>query len=171
MSLRRRIAAVGGVAVALAVLVAAVAIYLAVRSDLRGQIDQSLTQRAQEFLGLPQQRDGGGPAPDGKLSSGSASKAGAEAGRVTSTGQAGTGKGGGAAGAPNVVVLGAVPPALRARIAGRGQLPRFVQPGRFGGAAGYVQFVTAKGSVDVPGGQGSTPEIPLDARDRQVAAS
>ncbi|HEY2718094.1 MAG TPA: HAMP domain-containing sensor histidine kinase [Solirubrobacteraceae bacterium] len=171
MSLRRRIAAVGGVAVALAVLVAAVAIYVAVRSDLRGQIDQSLTQRAQEFLGLPQQRDGGGPAPDGNLSSGSASRAGAGAGKVTSSGQAGAGKGAAAAGAPNVVVIGAVPPALRARIAGRGQLPRFVQPGRFGGAAGYVQFVTAKGSVDVPGGQGSTPEIPLDARDRQVAAS
>jgi two-component system sensor histidine kinase MprB len=171
VSLRRRIAAVGGVAVALAVLVAAVAIYVAVRSDLRGQIDQSLTQRAQEFLGLPQQRDGGGPAPDGNLSSGSASRAGAGAGKVTSSGQAGAGKGAAAAGAPNVVVIGAVPPALRARIAGRGQLPRFVQPGRFGGAAGYVQFVTAKGSVDVPGGQGSTPEIPLDARDRQVAAS
>jgi two-component system sensor histidine kinase MprB len=174
VSLRRRIAAVGGVAVALAVLVAAVAIYLAVRSDLRGQIDQSLTQRAQEFLGLPQLRDGGSPAPGGAPPSSSGGNAPAGAGKATGgSAQAGSGasKGSGEAGASKVVVIGDVPPSLRARFAGRGQLPRFVQPGRFGGAAGYVQFVTAKGSVDVPGGQGSTPEIPLDARDRQVAAS
>ncbi|HEY2215911.1 MAG TPA: HAMP domain-containing sensor histidine kinase [Solirubrobacteraceae bacterium] len=176
MSLRRRIAAVGGVAVALAVLVAAVAIYVAVRSDLRGQIDQSLTQRAQEFLGLPQLRDGA-PTPGGAPSSsaeGKASTSGGAAAGGTTGDSSGSGdgavKGDGGAGA-SAVATGAVPPSLRARFAARGQLPRFVQPGRFGGAAGYVQFVTAKGAVDVPGGQGSTPEIPLDARDRQIAAS
>ncbi len=186
MSLRRRIAAVGGVAVALAVLVAAVAIYVAVRSDLRGQIDQSLTQRAQEFLGLPQLRDGG-PAPGGggAPSSGTGSKAspsgdkavgsraGAGAGGSAGGGSAGDGSGadGSSAAGASAIAIGAVPPSLRSRFAARGQLPRFVQPGRFGGAAGYVQFVTAKGAVDVPGGQGSTPQIPLDARDRQIAAS
>jgi two-component system sensor histidine kinase MprB len=176
VSLRRRIAAVGGVAVALAVLVAAVAIYVAVRSDLRGQIDQSLTQRAQEFLGLPQLRDGA-PTPGGAPSSsaeGKASTSGGAAAGGTTGDSSGSGdgavKGDGGAGA-SAVATGAVPPSLRARFAARGQLPRFVQPGRFGGAAGYVQFVTAKGAVDVPGGQGSTPEIPLDARDRQIAAS
>ncbi len=126
MSLRLRIAAVGGVAVALAVLAAAVAIYLAVRSDLRGQIDQSLTQRAQEFVRVAPIA---GAFPDG----------------------------GG--------------PALRSRTRGEGPLPRFVQPGRFGGAAGYVQFVSAKGSINAPSGQGSTPQIPPDVRDRQIAAS
>jgi two-component system sensor histidine kinase MprB len=129
VSLRLRIAAVGGVAVALAVLAAAVAIYLAVRSDLRGQIDQSLTQRAQEFVRAAP--IAAGAFPDG------------------------------------------VGPVLRARARtrGAGPLPKFVQPGRFGGAAGYVQFVSAKGSVDAPSGQGSTPQIPPDERDRQIAAS
>jgi two-component system sensor histidine kinase MprB len=145
VSLRLRIAAVGGVAVALAVLAAAVGIYLAVRSDLRGQIDQSLTQRAQEFFGAPAPGDHAGPGDD--LPS---------AGKGTS----GTGAGG-----------GAVPRALHARLDDRGPLPNFVQPGRFGGAAGYVQFVSAKGAVDAPGGQGSTPQIPPSARDRQIAAS
>jgi two-component system sensor histidine kinase MprB len=129
VSLRLRIAAAGGVAVALAVLAAAVAIYLAVRSDLRGQIDQSLTQRAQEFVRVAPLAAGAFP--------------------------------------------GGVGPVLRARTRanGQGPLPKSVQPGRFGGAAGYVQFVSAKGAVDAPGGQGSTPQIPPDSRDRQIAAS
>jgi two-component system sensor histidine kinase MprB len=143
VSLRLRIAAVGGVAVALAVLVSAVAIYLAVRSDLRSQIDQSLNQRAQELVSAPL-RDRGG-ADDGPPA----------ANAIT---------GRGAGNAPGA------PPDGRARL-GHGPLPSFVQPGRFGGAAGYVQFVTAKGAVDVPGGQGTTPKIPPDARDRQIAAS
>ncbi len=137
MSLRLRIAAVGGVAVALAVLAAAVGIYLAVRSDLRGQIDQSLTQRAQEFVSAPPPSDRGGPSEQGLPAA----------------------------------AIGANQQALRARLGARGRLPNFVQPGRFGGAAGYVQFVSAKGVVDVPGGQGSTPMIPPNARDRQIAAS
>ena len=53
MTLRARIAAVASVAVALAVLAAAVSLYLAVRSDLRGQIDQSLNQRSRVFLSPP----------------------------------------------------------------------------------------------------------------------
>jgi two-component system, OmpR family, sensor histidine kinase MprB len=141
VSLRLRIAAVGGVAVALAVLAAAVGIYLAVRSDLRGQIDQSLRQRAQEFVGAPRPEDHARPsddgAPDDKGSAG------------------GTGAGA----------------ALPAHLGDDGPLPNFVEPGRFGGAVGYVQFVSAKGVVNAPGGQGSTPEIPPDARDRQIAAS
>ncbi|MFI4991717.1 MAG: sensor histidine kinase [Solirubrobacterales bacterium] len=160
MSLRLRIAAVGGVAVALAVLVAAVAIYLAVRSDLRSQIDQSLTQRAQELVSLPLLRDHGlsGDGPPGATASPGAN--GAAASKAPNRGQ-GAGTGRGATGAP---------PDARAR-PGRGPLPSFVQPGRFGGATGYVQFVTAKGAVDVPGGQGTTPEIPPDARDQRIAAS
>jgi two-component system sensor histidine kinase MprB len=126
VSLRLRIAAVGAAAVALAVLAAAVAIYLAVRSDLRGQIDQSLKQRAQEFV-APQ--PAGGDFPEG-----------------------------------------GVPPLLRVRSRdGKDPLPRFVQPGRFGGAAGYIQFVSARGAVEAPGGQGSTPQIPPTAAERRIA--
>jgi two-component system sensor histidine kinase MprB len=150
VSLRVRIAAAGGVAVALAVLVAAVAIYLAVRSDLRGQIDQSLTERAREFVSVPLLR---GQAPTG-TSNAAAAKA--------LAGQP-----------PRVVVFGDGDPGdRRMRKAGaQGPLPNFVQPGRFGGAAGYVQFVSAAGAVTVPGGQGGTPAIPPSERDRRIAAS
>ncbi len=51
MSLRARISAAAGLAVGLAVLAAAVGLYLAVRSDLQGEIDQGLRQRAQAFVG------------------------------------------------------------------------------------------------------------------------
>ena len=49
MSLRARIAAVAGVAVAVAILATAVFTYLAVRSSLRGEIDDALTERAQQI--------------------------------------------------------------------------------------------------------------------------
>lgn len=54
MTLRVRIAAVAATAVALAVIVTAVFTYVAVRSSLRGEVDDSLTRRATRF-------DGGGP--------------------------------------------------------------------------------------------------------------
>ena len=50
MTLRARIAAVAGLAVALAVLVAAIGLYVAVRSDLRSEVDKSLRQRATAFM-------------------------------------------------------------------------------------------------------------------------
>ena len=53
MTLRTRIAAVASLSVALAVLAAAVGLYLAVRSDLQGEIDQGLRQRAQAFVRPP----------------------------------------------------------------------------------------------------------------------
>ncbi len=46
MSLRARIAAVASLSVALAVLAAAIGLYVAVRSDLRGEIDHALRARA-----------------------------------------------------------------------------------------------------------------------------
>ena len=46
MSLRTRIAAAAGLAVALVVVIAAVAIYLGVRAELRGEVDNSLRDRA-----------------------------------------------------------------------------------------------------------------------------
>jgi two-component system, OmpR family, sensor histidine kinase MprB len=47
MTLRARLAAVSGLAVALAVLATAVFTYVAVRSSLRGEVDQSLEKRAE----------------------------------------------------------------------------------------------------------------------------
>ncbi len=50
MSLRTRIAAVAGLAVAVTVVAAAVVVYVAVRSNLRGEVDRALTARAQPFV-------------------------------------------------------------------------------------------------------------------------
>jgi two-component system, OmpR family, sensor histidine kinase MprB len=124
MTLRARIAAAAGLAVALAVLAAAIGLYVAVRSDLRGQVDDSLTQRAQGFVSMP---PGGGLGGPGDFPGGE-------------------------------------PPG------GPGRFPKVVQPARFGGASGYVQFISAQGVLDVPGGQGSSPEIPPSTTDEAIAA-
>ncbi len=59
MTLRARIAAVAGVAVAVAILATAVFTYLAVRSSLRGEIDDALSQRAEQVRDFGPR--GGGP--------------------------------------------------------------------------------------------------------------
>ncbi len=51
MTLRARIAAVASLSVALAVLAAAIGLYVAVRSDLRGEVDRQLQSRARVFAG------------------------------------------------------------------------------------------------------------------------
>ncbi len=58
MTLRARIATVAGLAVAIAVLLAAVVVYVAVSSDLRGQVDASLRQRAAGLLAPPPEAPG-----------------------------------------------------------------------------------------------------------------
>jgi two-component system, OmpR family, sensor histidine kinase MprB len=124
VTLRARIAAVASLAVALAVVVVAVSLYLAIRSDLRAQIDQSLSQRAQIFTSA-------------------------------------------------VALPGAPVVRLRLRQPPRGTPPRgfpAIQPAKFGGATGYVQFISRKGKLDVPGGQGSSPTVPPSAADRKIAA-
>jgi len=63
MTLRTRIAAVASVSVALAVLAAAIGLYVAVRSDLRGEIDSSLRARAHALAAAP--GPGGGPGMGG----------------------------------------------------------------------------------------------------------
>jgi two-component system, OmpR family, sensor histidine kinase MprB len=59
MTLRTRIAAVASVSVALAVLAAAVGLYAAVRSDLRGEIDNTLRSRVRALAGAPAPDDHG----------------------------------------------------------------------------------------------------------------
>jgi two-component system sensor histidine kinase MprB len=136
VTLRARISAVAGLAVALAVLAAAIALYLAVRSDLRGQIDESLKQRAREFTSMSSNAPPG--APEGGLPGGPPPRAGGE------------------------------PPGFEGHPE---ELPRSVKPAPFGGASGYVQFISPQGSVDVPGGQGSSPtQVPVSAGDKRVAA-
>jgi two-component system, OmpR family, sensor histidine kinase MprB len=147
VTLRARIAAVASLSVALAVLVVAISLYLVVRSDLRGEIDRSLTQRARTFMAfqaaIPAQSGGSvnqrfpiGPGP------------GAGPDRPL-PGQAGNGAAG-ADGAP------------------RG-FPTRVQPAPFGAASGYVQFISHQGGVTVPGGQGSSSRIRVSAVDKSIA--
>jgi two-component system, OmpR family, sensor histidine kinase MprB len=66
MTLRTRIAGVASVSVAVAVLAAAIGLYVAVRSDLRGEIDSALKTRARSFV-TPATDGGpdGGPAAAG----------------------------------------------------------------------------------------------------------
>ena len=65
MTLRTRMAAVAGVAVALTVVALAAAQYEAARSTLRGQIDSALRDRAASIVSSPGPRDGDGNGPDG----------------------------------------------------------------------------------------------------------
>jgi two-component system, OmpR family, sensor histidine kinase MprB len=133
VSLRVRISAVASLAVALAVLAAAVGLYLAVRHDLRGQIDDSLVQRGRFFASsvAPGAPDGPGEPGDGFPR-----------------------------GAPPQ--RGATPP---------GGFPRAVEPAKFGGASGFVQFISPRGAVVVPQGQGSSPKIQLSAGDKAIATA
>ncbi len=65
MSLRARIAAVASISVALAVIAAAAGMYVAVRSDLRGEIDSQLRHRGELLIGRAGQAGPQGPGPGG----------------------------------------------------------------------------------------------------------
>ncbi len=154
MTLRARISAVAGLAVALAVLVAAIGLYVAVRSDLRSEVDKSLSQRAAAFA-----------AP-------------------VSVGDHATTEGGadlpGESPPPGVPSPDAVPPPQGGLSSHGGSeqssgghqgggFPDSVEPAPLGGPSGYVQFVSPDGTVHVPAGQGSSTTIPLTATDKQIA--
>jgi two-component system sensor histidine kinase MprB len=141
MTLRARIAAVAGLAVALTVLVAAIGLYVAVRSDLRGEVDKSLNQRAAAFMPRSSAING----DSGPQSPGSPSQ---QAGLPPPNG-----------GGP-----------LPGDRDGDG-FPSSVAPAPLGGPSGYVQFVSASGTVHIPAGQGSSTTIPLTATDKAIARS
>ena len=146
MTLRSRIAAVASLSVALAVLAAAIGLYVAVRSDLRGEVDSALRARAQGFPvspgGFAGQPPGGNPGSSAQ-------------GAPRSGGGGGAGGGGGPGGDGGHA----------------GGFPGAVEPAPFGAASGYVQFVSRQGTVYVPGGQGSAPtQVPVTAADRRIAA-
>lgn len=141
MTLRARIAGAAGLAVAVAVLVAAVSLYVAVRSELRGEVDRSLTQRAIAFTPTAPSTGGG-------------------------TGGGGSGGGG----QPRGFRDGSRPDGAQPiPDGGPGGFPDSVQPVPLGGASGYVQFISPTGTVHVPGGQGPPASLPASALDRTIA--
>jgi len=157
MTLRTRIAAVASLSVALAVLAAAIGLYVAVRSDLRGEIDKELGERAQAFVAPAAPA----PAPTpSRTGPGAGSPAGGQGGAAPGK-PVGPGSAGAAAGRGDADGLG-----------GPGGFPQTIQPAPFGGASGYVQFISPEGTVEVPGGQGSSPtKIAVTAADRAIARS
>ncbi len=172
MTLRTRIAAAASLAVAVAVLLAAVAVYLAVRSDLRGQIDTSLRQRAQGLVAMPPSGPAGAPgAPAALLAPVGALGRGTSPGGPAGNANAGTGAGGVSGGSTGAAPGSAGGPTRGGSGTGEDGWPRVVAPARFGGASGYVQFISPTGAVDVPGGQGSSPTIAPSAAEREIAAS
>jgi two-component system sensor histidine kinase MprB len=158
VTLRARIAAVAGLAVAIAVLVAAVSLYVAVRSDLRSEVDKSLTQRALAFVpkastGGPEPSESGSPPPDGlSPNDGSPPADGSPPDRSS----------------PSPDASGPPP---EADGSGNGGFPSSVQPAPLGGPSGYVQFVSPDDAVHVPAGQGPSARIPLSPADRTIAHS
>jgi two-component system sensor histidine kinase MprB len=138
MSLRNRIAAVAGLAVAVAVIGAAVGVYIAVGSELRGEVDKALRDRARPFSAA----GGVAVAPDGDFVPRSSVRPGGPA----------IGRGGG----PLDRGPGGPPDA--------GADER-----RYGGAAGFIQFVTPAGQVRRPGG--SALKLPVSAGAKAIAAS
>jgi two-component system sensor histidine kinase MprB len=163
MTLRTRIAAVASLSVAVVVLATAVGLYVAVRSDLRGEIDSALQARTRAFTTSAS----GGPAAGGA----GALVATTPFGSATSK-DGGPSPGAAAANEP----LGAAHDARTPLSGGEphrpGGFPGHVQPAPFGAASGYVQFVSAAGTVNVPAGQGTAPpRIPLSSADRAIAAS
>ena len=143
MTLRTRIAVAASLSVALAVIAAAIGLYAAVRSDLRGEIDTALRSRAGAFAAPPQQAQ----PSSGAASSSPPALFAPSAPAPRSPGAPGGGDD------------------------DSGGVPGTVQPAPFGAASGYIQFVDPSGEVFVPGGQGSSPvEIAATAGDRAIAA-
>jgi two-component system sensor histidine kinase MprB len=146
MTLRTRIAAVASLSVALAVLAAAVGLYLAVRSDLRGEIDRSLRERARAFHLPPDGGPGAGAGPG-------------------SNAEGPTGPGHDAGGPPQDEE-----PSPGGGYGGPHHFPGTVQPRPFGAASGQVQFISPDGAVEVPRGQGPSPTaIAPTAQERAIA--
>lgn len=162
MTLRTRIAAVASLSVALAVLTAAIGLYVAVRSDLRGEVDSSLRARARIFTAGSALAPAGGPGGAGPI--GAHPSGTSPAGGRSQSGGGGAQGAGGDHGPAGASGAGGAQP-------GGGGFPGEVEPAPFGAASGYVQFIAPEGGVAVPGGQGTSPtRIPLTAADRRIAA-
>ena len=129
MSLRTRIAGVSGLAVAIAVLLGALLVYVAVRSELRGEVDNALRDRAQVFA---------------RFEPGQGSTTNDPGDPAGSIGLKQAPPGGG------MMFQGDHPPPVF-KLFDRGAPA-------FGGAAGYAQFISPGGDVaQLPGETGSLP--------------
>jgi two-component system, OmpR family, sensor histidine kinase MprB len=122
LSLRRRIAGTTGLAVAVVVLAVALGVYVAVRSELRAEVDDALRDRARPVAEFAQR--GPGPGFGGRPVSG-------RFGRPPGPGEG--------------------------------------DPGRFGGAQGYVQFLDRSGSAARPPDE--TGALPVSDDEQAIAAA
>ena len=129
-----------GVAVALTVVAAAFIVYFAVRSNLRGEVEESLAARVEPLDRLHGARRPGGPGHAVPLRPGE--------------------PGGGGFGDPRQGE------GIGGRRGGRFGPP----PGgeRFGGAGGYVQLISPDGDVERPPGQ--TAALPAESWAREIAS-
>jgi two-component system sensor histidine kinase MprB len=147
LSLRARIGAAAGIAVALAVVAVAVSAYAGTRANLLGQVDQSLRTLASQTL-MPSS----GPGPTRQP-----------------FGPAIGGPGGGHAGGPTAADGGLLFPA------GSGDCDRGFgldqRSGSFGGPAGFYQLVTPSGAICLASHETTAKEIRVDSRARATAAS
>ena len=135
MSLRTRIAGVAGLAVAIAVLLGALLAYVAIRGELRGEVDNALRDRVQPLA----QRFGGEPDPGDP-----------------------TGVGGPPPGEAGGVLFQDGRPPLVYKIFDR-------HAPAYGGAAGYVQFITPAGDVVKPPDERG--QLPAGKEARMVGVS
>jgi two-component system sensor histidine kinase MprB len=148
VTIGRRLSLTAAVAVAVAVALASVASYVAVRSKLRGEVDDSLRERA-AAVQVFARRDPGGPGGrrDGDERDGRPPP-------------------------PGAIGQGPPPPPRDRDGDGRRGPPHGPLPqgpgGRFGGAEGYVQFVGADGTAYRPRGQ-SGAALPVDEEALAVA--
>jgi two-component system, OmpR family, sensor histidine kinase MprB len=170
MTLRLRMAGIAGGAVTVVVVVVAVVVYLAVRSDLRGEVDRVLEEQAAPLTVA------------GVDSSGSVSVTTGLAGGVS----VGSGLSVGVAAGAGVSVLSGTPGSLvtlpeAAAVklaAGRAAKPPVAvgqaitegPPQPFTGAGGYIQFLAGDGGVVKSTNEGSLPRIPPSPAALAIAA-
>jgi two-component system, OmpR family, sensor histidine kinase MprB len=156
VSLRARIAAAAGIAVAMAVVAVAVSAYAGTRSNLLGQLDQSLQTLTRQVTQNPGS-GGQGPASSGQPLG---FRGGPRPAQPPAPSDGSFNPGGG--GNPPLF------PATGSGDCDQGfGLDR--RSGSLGGAAGYFELVTPKGVACLA--RGETTNIPVDAAARATAAS
>ncbi|HWF35067.1 MAG TPA: HAMP domain-containing sensor histidine kinase [Solirubrobacteraceae bacterium] len=160
MSLRARIAAAAGIAVALAVVAVAVSAYAGTRSNLLGQIDNSLHSLTKAAV-MPKTAAGG--QPQGGFGPGGSG------GQPATDGGSPRGGGNGLAPAPTTstgTLL--IPPRTNAGDCDTG-FGLDLRSGSFGGSTGFYELITPRGHTCLASRE--TRAIASDARARALAVS
>ncbi|MDQ6779304.1 MAG: HAMP domain-containing histidine kinase, partial [Actinomycetota bacterium] len=167
MSLRARISAAAGIAVALAVIAVAVSAYEGTRSNLLGQIDQSLHALTQQVLmrsagpglGPPQSNGGQGASGGGGFNLGATPVGGGP----PRGGQSVVGNSRSAAGTAPLF-----PRRIHSSDCDNG-FGLDLRSGSFGGPTGFYELITRRGHTCLASQE--TKTIPVDAHARALAAS